>query len=177
LRPHPARSGLELPATPLPAAERLARLYVAMLVFYAVQLLLLRHWVMALATLVLVMVTVLAMRRMAPRDPGAPRRLILSSDGSMHIATVGGDIQRVALAGESLWLGSAVLLVLRAPGRKHRLLLGRGNLDPPQLAGLRRRLRGAAIASGDPAVDSIAVSGQGASVVELFTTGITIRGP
>lgn len=154
----------------------MARLYLALMGLYAGQLFLSRHWLMGLSTLTLWALTVLAMRRMTPRDPGAPRRLLVAADGRLHVATVGGEVEPVQLAGESLWLGTAVLLVLRASGRKYRLLLGRGNLEPSQLASLRRRLRGAAIAPGDPAVDSPPVSGHGASVVELFT-GITIRRP
>jgi hypothetical protein len=67
----------------------------------------------------------------------------VTADGGLHVATVGGQIERVELAGESLWLGSAVLLKLRAPGVTYRLLLGSGNVEPVVLATLRRRLRGA----------------------------------
>jgi hypothetical protein len=64
-----------------------------------------------------------------------------------------------------------VLLVLRTPARRYRLLLGCGNLDPGTLATLRRRLRGAATAPGDPAVDSRASHRHGVSTVEQFTRG------
>jgi hypothetical protein len=132
---------------------------------------------MAPAMLVLMWVTLFAMRRVMPQDAAAPRRLLLAADGRMHVATLGGSVEPVEIAGESLWMGSALLLVLRAAGRSHRLLLGCGNLDPVALATLRRRLRGAATASVDPAVDSSTVSGHGASIVEQLTTGIPLRRP
>lgn len=144
---------------------------------YAGQLLWSGHWVMAPVMLILNGVTLFAMRRMTPQDAAAPRRLLLAADGRVHVATIGGSVELVVIAGESLWLGSALLLVLRTSGRRHRLLLGSGNLEPAALATLRRRLRGAAIAPEDPAVDSSTVSGQGTSVVEQLTTGIPFRGP
>jgi hypothetical protein len=153
-----------------------ARGYLLAMGLYSGQLLWTGHWVMAPVILILTVVTLFAMRRMTPQDAAAPRRLLLAADGRMHVATIGGSIEPVEMAGESLWLGSALLLVLQASGHRHRLLLGRGNLDPTALATLRRRLRGAAIASVDPAVDSSTVSGQGASVVEQLTTGIPFRG-
>jgi hypothetical protein len=121
---------------------------------YAGQLALSGHWVMAPGMVILAVATSFAMRRMEPRDAGAARRLLLAGDGRMHAATVGGAVEQLALGGESLWLGATVLLVLRTEGRTHRLLLGPGNLEPARLATLRRRLRGAGTAPGDPAVDS-----------------------
>jgi hypothetical protein len=171
LRPHPASSSLEVPLAPLPAARRLARFYLVSLCLYAGQLLLLGHWVMAAVMLLLAAATKIAQRQMAPRGPRAPRRLLLAADGRLYVACVGGVVEPVELAGESLWLGSAVLLVLRTPGHRHRVLLGRGNLDPGSLATLRRRLRGAARVSGDPAVDSGATHRHGASAIEQFTRG------
>lgn len=141
------------------------------MILYAGQLVLTGHWVMAMATLVLTGWMAFAMRRMLPGDSGAPRRLLLAAVGRLHVATIGGQVEAVVLAPESLWLGSTILLVLRAEGRKHRLLLGPGNLDAPGLATLRRRLRGAAVPA-DPAVDSPAVSGKGVSVIEHIIRGV-----
>jgi hypothetical protein len=163
--------------TPLPQAHRLARCYLLSMVAYAGQLLLSGHWMMAPAMLMLVVATVFAMRQMSPRDAGAPRRLLVAADGRMHVATVGGTVEPVEPGGESLWLGSALLLVVHARGRTHRLLLGRGNLTSAELAALRRRLRGAGTASVDPAVDSSAVSGNGVSLVEQLIRGMAIRRP
>jgi hypothetical protein len=160
-----------LPLAPLPAARRLVRFYLLSLSLYAGQLLLQGHWAMAAAMFVLAAATAFARRQMTPRGPGAPRRLLLAADGRLYVACVGGSMEPVELAGESLWLGSAVLLVLCAPGRRHRVLLGRGNLDPGSLATLRRRLRGAARVSSDPAVDSGATHRHGASAIEQFTRG------
>ena len=122
--------------------------------------------------LLLAAVTRFALRQMAPRGPGAPRRLLLAADGRLFVACVGGAMEPVELAGESLWLGSAVLLVLRGPLCRHRVLLGRGNLDPEAHATLRRRLRGAATSPHDPAVDSRAIHRHGPSTIEQFTQGI-----
>jgi hypothetical protein len=155
----------------LPQAVRLARCHLLFMVVYAGQLALAGHWAMAPAMLAITGLTLFAMRRMLPADAGAPRRLVLAADGGLHVATVGGLVEKVDIDGGSLWLGSAVLLVLHAGHRSHRVLLGCGNLDPAELASLRRRLRGAATASVDPAVDSHAVSGQGVSVVEQSIRG------
>jgi hypothetical protein len=152
-----------------------AACHLVFMVGYAGQLLLSGHWVMAPGMLILAVATSFAMRRMQPRDAGAARRLLLAGDGRMHVATVGGAVRPLALGGESLWLGSSVLLVLRAAGRTHRLLLGPGNLDPARLATLRRRLRGAGTAAGDPAVDSRTLSGQGVSVVQLSICANKVR--
>jgi hypothetical protein len=149
--------------------------YLLAMVLYSGQLLWSGHWVMAAMVLALTVATLFAMRRLYPQDGGAPRRLLVAADGRLHIATVGGSVQPVELGGESIWLGSAVLLVLHGPERTHRLLLGSGNLEPAALAALRRRLRGAATASVDPAVDSRTLSGHGRGLVEQLTVGIPFR--
>ncbi len=147
------------------------RFYLLSIGVYVAQLLVLGHWVMVATMLLLAAITQLTLRPMAPQDAGAPRRLLLAADGRLYVACVGGAVEPVELAGESLWLGSAMLLVLRTPGRRHRVLLGRGNLDPGRLATLRRRLRGAATVSDDPAVDSRATHRHGAGAIEQFTHG------
>ncbi|MEO6081085.1 MAG: hypothetical protein ABIQ86_15135 [Steroidobacteraceae bacterium] len=149
----------------------MGRFYLLSIGLYAAQLLWLGHWLMAVVMLLLAAATVLALRQMVPAGPAAPRRLLLAADGRLHIARIDGRVEQVELAGESLWLGSAVLLVLDAPGRRHRLLVGRGNVEPAALATLRRRLRGAASVPGDPALDSGANPRQGASAVEHFIRG------
>ncbi len=140
---------------------------------YATQLLLLGHWVVAAGLGVLALATKFALRRLAPQGSSAPRRLLLAADGRLHVTCMGGALEQVELGGESLWLGSAVLLVLRAPGRCHRVLLGRGNVDPAALAALRRRLRGAATMRPATAVDSGATHRHCASAIEQFTRGKT----
>jgi hypothetical protein len=161
----------------LPQARRLASCYLLLMAAYAGQLLFLAHWAMAPAVLVMTLATLFAMRQVTPQDSGAPRRLLLSADGRLHVATMGGAVEAVEPGGESLWFGSAILLVLRAPGRVHRVLLGRGNLAPSELATLRRRLRGAGTASRDPAVDSAPDSGHGVGLVQQLFRGIPGRGP
>jgi hypothetical protein len=157
----------------LPAARAVALLYLLAIGLYAAQLLLLGHWVMAAGLGLLALATKFALRQMTPRGSGAPRRLLLSADGRLHVACSGGALEQVELGGESLWLGSAVLLVLRAPGRCHRVLLGRGNVDPAALAALRRRLRGAATMRPATAVESKATHCQRTSAIEQFTRGNT----
>jgi hypothetical protein len=159
----------------LPQGRRLAILYLLATGLHACQLLWSGHWMMAPAAIALGLCTLFAMRRMSPQDGGAPRRLLLAADGRVHVATLGGSIEPVTLGGESLWLDSAVLLVLHASGRTHRLLLGRGNLDPAALATLRRRLRGAATPALDPVVDSRTLSGNGRRLVEQLSCGIPFR--
>lgn len=171
--PHPSHCSLELPLRPLPAARGLANLYLLAIGLYVAQLLLTGHWVMATGMGLLAVATKFALRQMSPQGPGAPRRLLLAADGRLYVASVGGVVEQVDLAGESLWLGSAMLLVLSAPGRRHRVLLGRGNLDPGALAMLRRRLRGAATMRPSTAVDSEATQPHPSSPIEQFTRGNT----
>jgi hypothetical protein len=114
------------------------------------------------------------LRHWLPQDADAARRLLLAADGSLHVHCIGGATLAVTLAGESLWLGRTVLLVLRAPGRTHRLLLGPGNLDAFTLATLRRRLRGAAVRQPEPAVDSGSGYRNRTGTIEQFTRGFPV---
>jgi uncharacterized protein YfiM (DUF2279 family) len=71
--------------------------------------------------------------------PQAPRQIHFLADGSIVIDRV--DVsEQVRLSASSLFLGTAVLLVLQGRTR-YRLFLGAGNVDPVTLAALRRRLR------------------------------------
>jgi hypothetical protein len=127
----------------LPRVRQLAVAYLIALGLYGAELLATGHPVMAVFVLLLVLATRMAFRHLVPSGPAAARRLLVTADGALHVATVGGQIQRVELAGESLWLGSTVLLKLRARWVTYRVLLGAGNVEPAVLATLRRRLRGA----------------------------------
>lgn len=166
-RPHPAARSLDLPLQPLPVLRWLSRLYLCSICLYAGQLLLTGHPVVAVITLLLGAAIRFALRQVKPAGPEAPRRLMVAADGRLHVATISGQVMRVELGGESLWLGSAALLVLHAGGSVHRLFLGAGNLEPAQLAALRRRLRAVATVSAKPAVDSPPGS-QSANTIEQF---------
>jgi FAD/FMN-containing dehydrogenase len=123
------------------------------LLLHAAELMLTGHAWVAAGTTVLALGAWAAGRQLTPHRPGSPRRLLLAADGRLHVLGIGGNVQQLALGAASLWLGSAVLLELRAPRQTFRVLVGRGNLDPATLAALRRRLRGAAAAARHPAVD------------------------
>ena len=158
----------------MPAARRLAQAFFAALLLYAAELLLRGHWMVAAGMVLIAAGTHMTRRRWAPQDSGAARRLLVAADGRLHVHCIGGTTQTVTLVAESLWLGSTVLLVLQAPGRMHRLLLGPGNLDPRTLATLRRRLRGAAAADGDPAVDSRSGYRTRTGAIEQITRGFPV---
>jgi hypothetical protein len=163
-----------LPLRPLPAARRLGQVFVATLLLYGIELLARGHWLVAAATVLLAAGTHLNWSRLTPQDAGAARRLLLAADGRLHVHCIGGATEAVALAGESLWLGSTVLLVLQGPRRTHRLLLGPGNLDEFTLATLRRRLRGAAVSPAEPAVDSRSGYRTHPGAIEQITRGIPV---
>lgn len=165
LRPHPACGSLELPLIPLPAARAFSRCYLAAIGIHIAQLLLSSHWFMATAMTGLAVITFFAMRQMLPQGSDAPRRLLLAADGRLHVARVDGTLEQVEICEESVWLGSAVLLILQAPGRRHRVLLGHGNLDPVALAALRRRLRGGTMRPAT-AVDSDTTTTHGTSLTQ-----------
>jgi hypothetical protein len=171
LRPHPARESLELPLIPLPAARVFARCYFAALAMHVVQLLLSAHGFMAAAMTALGVLTLFAMRQMLPQGGNAPRRLLLAADGRLHVACVDGTLEQVEICEESAWLSSALLLVLQAPGRRHRVLLGRGNLEPMALAALRRRLRGGTAVREATPVDSDATGTHANSLIQQYTRG------
>lgn len=69
-----------------------------------------------------------------------PRRLLLLADGRVRLQTSCGDMQSAQLLPASLRLGAWMLLLVRTPSGLHRLLLGPDNLEPAQLAALRRRV-------------------------------------
>ncbi|MEO6185393.1 MAG: hypothetical protein ABIP38_05915 [Steroidobacteraceae bacterium] len=144
------------------------------LLLHASELLVRGHWLVAAVSAVLAGGTHLGLGRLAPGDPRAPRRLLLAADGSVHVHCVGGATVPATVAGESLWLGNSVLLVVRDPARTHRLLLGPGNLDAFTLATLRRRLRGAAAAAVNPAVDSRSAYRTRPGAIEQITRGFPV---
>ncbi len=152
----------------------MGRCFAIALLLYAIELLARGHWLVATVATLLAAGTHLGRGKLAAQDSRAPRRLLLAADGSIHVHCIGGATVAVTLAGESLWLGNSLLLVLREPGRTHRLLLGPGNLDPFTLATLRRRLRGAAVAPVDPAVDSRSAYRTPPGTIEQITRGFPV---
>lgn len=158
----------------MPAARRLGQAFVAALLLHAAELLLRGHWVVAAGMFLIAAGTHITRRGWARQDAGAARRLLVAADGRLHVHCIGGTTEAVTLVADSLWLGSTVLLVLQAPGRTHRLLLGPGNLDPLTTATLRRRLRGAAAAGGEPAVDSRSGYRTHPGAIEQITRGFPV---
>ena len=144
------------------------------MLLHAAELLLRGHWVVAAGMGLIAAGTHLGWRSWLPQDADAARRLLLTADGSLYVHCIGGATRAVTLAGESLWLGSTVLLVLRSPGRTYRLLLGTGNLEAFALATLRRRLRGAAVAAPEPAVDSASGYRTRTGAIEQITRGFPV---
>ena len=80
-------------------------------------------------------------RWLLPARALSVQRLQAGPDGSICLLTADGRRREVTLMPGSMRLGPCLLLVLRAPDRCHRLLLGPDNVDPASLAALRRRLR------------------------------------
>jgi hypothetical protein len=142
---YPATHSLELPLTPLPALRTATWLLLAVLTLQALHLLWFAQW-RALAVL-LPVALLSCLQLAAARRPALPRRMLWTAAGRVYLCQGGRPPREVVIGGDSTWLGPAVLLVLKSPGRCQSLLLGPGNLDPVTLAALRRRLRAAAAAA------------------------------
>ena len=87
------------------------------------------------------MASVALWRWLLPVRAVSVQRLQAGPEGSICLLTADGRRREVSLIPVSMRLGPYLLLVLRAPDRSHRLLLGPDNVDPAGLAALRRRLR------------------------------------
>jgi hypothetical protein len=136
----PAARVLDVPLTSAPVVGLAVRLLLIAQAVYATELLLLGHPLVASTTLALA-AALWWLRLWATRSPRHhPRRLLIASDGRLHILTLGGALAEVSLDPASMRLGPWLLLVLRGEGRALRLLIGPDNLDPTQLAALRWRL-------------------------------------
>lgn len=157
--PHPATSSLELLLKPLPAAQWFAHCHLFAMAIHIGHLAITGHRVMVVLLILLAVWIRSALRQLNPSGPTSPRLLILTHDGRLHVAQVNGQIVAVHLGGESLWLGSAALLVLKSPSHTWRLLLGPGNVRAPVLAALRRRLLGAATAAENAAETAVQFTG------------------
>jgi hypothetical protein len=80
-------------------------------------------------------------RWLSPGKALSAQRLLAGPDGSLCLVTGDGRSWEVTLMPGSMRLGPYLLLVLRTAHCRHRLLLGPDNVDPANLAALRRRLR------------------------------------
>lgn len=119
-------------------ARRVKWLFISLNLLYVIELALLGHWLMAAAAIVLA-----ALHGWVGRTGHAAassRRLLIGSDGRLHLLRVSGELEPVSLHPSSLRLGPWLLLVLRERAGVHRLLLGPDNLEAGQLAALRRRV-------------------------------------
>lgn len=137
--PRPARLGLDLALRPSPALKWIRRLLPAAVVVHAVHLVWAGSWAVALLVCALAAVGIWKARAPGHRS-AVPRRLLVSADGRMHLLDTAGGLEAVRLNPASMRIGTQLLLVLDGSVRRHRLLLGPGNIDPAALAGLRRRL-------------------------------------
>ena len=133
-----AGQGLQIPLRPSPLASKGRGLLHALLASYLVQLLLLDH--LRVAVLVMLLWAAFAWQCRMAKSPAPARRLLLSADGRLHLLGTGNTLAVAALQSCSMRLGPWLLLVLRDDTGTRRLLLGPDNVDPVQLAALRRRL-------------------------------------
>lgn len=151
--PAPAgvRDGIQIGVVPSPLVRRLRRAFTLVQVVFGLELLLLRHPLVAGLVFLLALLPFLQKRVQRLAAPPAPRQLMLTADGRIYLLDVAGRLQAMSLQGSSLRVGPWLLLALRGAGEKHRLLLGPDNVPPQALAVLHRRLQ-----SGDRAAEVVA---------------------
>lgn len=131
--------GVQIPLRPSPVTRKGRWLLHALQGAYLLQLVSLGH--LSVAVIVLVISAASAWQCRQGRPSSAPAtRLLLSSDGRVHLLGIGNRVAAATLQPCSMRLGPWLLLVLRDASGTRRLLLGPDNVDPVQLAALRRRL-------------------------------------
>ncbi len=131
--------GVQIPLRPSPLARKGRWLLHALQGAYLLQLVLLGH--LSVAAIVLLISAASAWQcRPGRSSSAAARRLLLSADGRMHLLGSGHRLAAATLQPYSMRLGPWLLLVLRDDSGTRRLLLGPDNVDPVELAALRRRL-------------------------------------
>jgi hypothetical protein len=133
----PASHGIQLFLQPSRLVRHLGRLFMLLVLGYVAELLLLGQWMMATGAAVLAALYLWSCRhgRAVPA-----RRLLIGSDGRVHLLGVAGEPTPASIHPSSMRLGPWLLLVLHDHAGVHRLLLGPDNLEAGQLAALRRRL-------------------------------------
>jgi hypothetical protein len=132
-----ASHGIQLSLRPSRLVRHLGRLFMLLVLGYVAELLLRGQWVMAAGAAVLAALCLWSFRR---GRAVLARRLLIGSDGRVHLLDVAGELIPATIHQSSVRLGPWVLLVLHEQAGVHRLLLGPDNLEAGQLAALRRRL-------------------------------------
>lgn len=133
----PVSHGIQLSLQPSRLARHLGRLFMLLVLGYVVELLLLGEWMMAGGAAVLAALYLWSCRRGCA---GPARRLLVGSDGRLHLLGIAGEPTLATIHPSSVRLGPWVLLVLHDHAGVHRLLLGPDNLEAGHMAALRRRL-------------------------------------
>ncbi|MDQ2639329.1 MAG: hypothetical protein M3Y79_01925 [Pseudomonadota bacterium] len=134
-----ATQGMQIPLRPSPVAQKGRWLLHGLLGVYLAQLVLLGH--LLVAGMVAVLAGALVWQCRCHRSSAQPAlRLLLAADGRIHLLEADGTVEPATLQPCSMRLGLWLLLVLRADTGTRRLLLGPDNVDPVQLAALRRRM-------------------------------------
>jgi hypothetical protein len=149
---HPAASRLELPLRAAPRRRTALWLLRLLILAYALELLLLRHWLVAL------LVAGLAVACLPGHRASGLRCLWLEGDGRLFLIRETGGVEQVWLGSAALRLGPYLLLVLHGVTGSRHLLLGPDNLAAAELAALGRRLAGGT-ASPATALHSVAAPG------------------
>jgi hypothetical protein len=135
---------LELPLRPSRWAACCLWWLHALVLGHALELLLMRHWLVA------VCVALAGVRCFRPERTVRWSSLRVDGQGRLFLRDAKGWSEQVWCRPQSLRLGPCLLLVLCGASGVHRLVIGPDNLDAAQLAALRRRLpiRGAAVVAG-----------------------------
>lgn len=134
-----ASQGMQIPLRPSRVTQRGYWLLHVLLGAYLVQLVLWGH--LLVAGMVAVLGGALAWQCRRHRSSARPaRRLLMAADGRVHLLGADGTVAPATLQPCSMRLGPWLLLVLDGDTGTHRLLLGPDNVDPVQLAALRRRV-------------------------------------
>ncbi|HWL61756.1 MAG TPA: hypothetical protein VNQ32_03100 [Steroidobacteraceae bacterium] len=134
-----AAQGMQIPLRPSAVIHKGRWLLHLLPGFHLVQLTLLGHVLVAGIVALLTAALVWQCRAAQPATMQS-RRLFVSAHGRMHLLGAGGIVAPAVLQPCSMRLGPWLLLVLREGTGTRRLLLGPDNVDPAQLAALRRRV-------------------------------------
>lgn len=133
---------LDLPVGPWPAARWVGGGWLFLAAAWTTDLALRGNGLLAGIALLCWLVSATTLKSwLWPARARAPCRLLLTADGRAQLLMLDGNLHCVTVLPCSLRVGQLVLLVLAEErGRRHRLLLGPGNLDAPARAALGRCL-------------------------------------
>jgi len=138
--PRPTRAGIEFALHPSRLLRWSTGVFLCSTLAYAVELLLLGQLLMGAGVCTIAAVCAAHWRRSARQHHDAPRRLLITSDGRLYLSCVNGQLIPIELHASTMQLGQWTLVVVRREQQLWRWLLGPDNVEPKDLAGLRRRL-------------------------------------